>query len=753
MQGTMWWKLLLLTLYLAMLFILSRILEAVAYYEGRVASRLIDPVSLGVRKLKLLLDKRGVSYAGVVEKPEMTDLVETSGEVSEGEIIAVTLTSRSARVSSTNFTCGDHFYEEVEDTKDSVWVVQVIPHARRMFMQPKDWATLVEKVSHFGVRTGIFDCSLDYRLCDHKAWYSSRLVLALPRGHKAKDSVVLHSYTGSTGVPAVFDWVNKNLASRIQEINTFEELVTKWFHFGDKDDDDAETQTKLRVVLFTQMSIPAMFFSVLSVKFTGRAKFGMVNTKRGTGRGIAKKLNIGKMPRYQIITPESNYTFGSHSGEYLNSDSMALFLRSVYPEVNDMFLLSLIVINAACIFDLCIMHASILRRLGTLLWDIGKWNCLLIVLWLPVLAVLQLPYMHLLLNSVLKLLRVGSLTTAASWVRADWLWYSAVSSKLLVSTFVTFLCAVALLHWLYGTPDVNDADASSHISSSQWWNLQLDSVTSYLFRPMSSLTPTIGPPPLDLEIGMELLIERMAVPNFWLRPMISMDYIKDLPVWKYTGPNIDSDPGSDANSDIDKVDSDGECDAVSTTCGATWQQGQDKPRKPLMFVCEKCRALQNSMESRGKSQEQLDAERMESESACAKFLMDSDYKCTCQQDDCSSGASGSGGTEHNHRRSPKKDLCKDSRSRCSNHDDGSNLSPRDQSMSEYVAPPGMLANTECAICLENYRYGITLCGLPCGHTFHERCIMGWITRDNHCCPVCRWPAYRAKPCLLHQHAE
>ena len=62
-----------------MLFILSRILEAVAYYEGRVASHLIDPVSLGVRKLKLLLDKRGVSYAGVVEKPEMTELVEASG--------------------------------------------------------------------------------------------------------------------------------------------------------------------------------------------------------------------------------------------------------------------------------------------------------------------------------------------------------------------------------------------------------------------------------------------------------------------------------------------------------------------------------------------------------------------------------------------------------------------------------------------------------------------------------------------------
>ncbi|GIY08534.1 hypothetical protein CEXT_190901 [Caerostris extrusa] len=34
---------------------------------------------------------------------------------------------------------------------------------------------------------------------------------------------------------------------------------------------------------------------------------------------------------------------------------------------------------------------------------------------------------------------------------------------------------------------------------------------------------------------MELLIERLAVPNLWLQPVISMDYIKDLPVWTYRG--------------------------------------------------------------------------------------------------------------------------------------------------------------------------------------------------------------------------
>ena len=78
----MWWKLFLLSLYLVLLFVLSRILEAVAYYEGGyLASRLLDPVSLSVRRLKTLLDQRGVSYAGVVERPELTELVDASGKL------------------------------------------------------------------------------------------------------------------------------------------------------------------------------------------------------------------------------------------------------------------------------------------------------------------------------------------------------------------------------------------------------------------------------------------------------------------------------------------------------------------------------------------------------------------------------------------------------------------------------------------------------------------------------------------------
>lgn len=79
----MWLKLLLLTFYLIFLFILSRILEAASWYQDTEAFltsfAALDPITLSVRKLKELLDSRGISYTGVVEKQELIQLIESSG--------------------------------------------------------------------------------------------------------------------------------------------------------------------------------------------------------------------------------------------------------------------------------------------------------------------------------------------------------------------------------------------------------------------------------------------------------------------------------------------------------------------------------------------------------------------------------------------------------------------------------------------------------------------------------------------------
>lgn len=87
------------------------------------------------------------------------------GGVTDGEleVAALAMADETTEAVCTNFTCGTHFYEEVEDTKDSVWVVQVVCDRYGLFMQHGNWKMFVKKVSRFGVRTGIFDCTLDRR--------------------------------------------------------------------------------------------------------------------------------------------------------------------------------------------------------------------------------------------------------------------------------------------------------------------------------------------------------------------------------------------------------------------------------------------------------------------------------------------------------------------------------------------------------------------------------------------------------------
>lgn len=65
---------------------------------------------------------------------------------------------------ATNFTGGSHFLEQVEDAKDSVWLVRVI--AKQWNFQPpseRTWTSVINKVTKFGVRVGNFHCKTDYR--------------------------------------------------------------------------------------------------------------------------------------------------------------------------------------------------------------------------------------------------------------------------------------------------------------------------------------------------------------------------------------------------------------------------------------------------------------------------------------------------------------------------------------------------------------------------------------------------------------
>lgn len=64
---------------------LARLFEAVVWYEtGTFASQLVDPVTLSYKKLKTILEHRGLGYSGLVEKKDVSELVEKSGEEPDG---------------------------------------------------------------------------------------------------------------------------------------------------------------------------------------------------------------------------------------------------------------------------------------------------------------------------------------------------------------------------------------------------------------------------------------------------------------------------------------------------------------------------------------------------------------------------------------------------------------------------------------------------------------------------------------------
>uniref|UniRef100_K1Q4T7 Uncharacterized protein n=1 Tax=Magallana gigas TaxID=29159 RepID=K1Q4T7_MAGGI len=266
----MWFKLILLLIYVAVLFVLARVLEAVSWIEtGVLSHRLLDPMTLSVLKLKTLLEQRGVSYEGVVEKPELSELVDTTGLVTEGEVIDA---GSEESCTATNFTGGSHFLEQVEDAKDSVWLVRVI--AKQWNFQPpseRTWTSVINKVTKFGVRVGNFHCKTDYRFCHMKNWDSTRLILGLPQNFQSKSQVQLYTYSGNHRLVSISHWIKDTVNRKVLVISDPGELNRNWISYTQAEDPE------IRIIMVSKHSQVPLFYSALSVRFPGRIRFGVTS--------------------------------------------------------------------------------------------------------------------------------------------------------------------------------------------------------------------------------------------------------------------------------------------------------------------------------------------------------------------------------------------------------------------------------------------------------------------------------------------
>ncbi|XP_034235362.1 E3 ubiquitin-protein ligase RNF103-like [Thrips palmi] len=835
-----WLQLLLLFAYLLLVLVASCLLDLILWYQhGLSPIQVVNPLLLKVRQIKLLLDSRGVSYTEYFEKNELVQVLQDSAEVMMGEVeqvsaITVPLKERLTRppTAISHFTGGAHFYEQVEDTRDSVWLVQVVT-SNEPLLDDYNWRLVCHQLEPFGIRIGIFDCRQDYKLCETKGWVEPLLLLAMPKGRKAKDKVILQPFTSSKP-QVIVDWVHQQLSLWVKRIQSIDEVEKDWLDMsqnvtintsGSKENvlstPDGTGSTSVSVLLLTQLLQPPLFLAALSIKFTGRVNFGMLTVKKEDTETVRKRLRLNdrKLPVYIVITPEKKVVYGSRKLEYFNMWSMNVFLRGIQPEMNDVFLFSLLLVNMLVGLTVCLTSTHLWFRWAVYsLWALVKYNLWLFSAWLVFIAMARFEVFGLVIDRLLLILRVVGLSDSGSFVRTELAVLTQNPIVFLIS-FISFVLSVSVLirffapSWLISAP--NDLP-----NQRPWWEvLPMDSYwVNYLFRPMASLSRPMPTSQTELEDGIEMLIERLAVPNFWLQSVIPVDYIKDLPVWRYHGWNVVEEQPISSVCIRDKLlhtstprflehmmDAEDPPNLIPCCCVCSGEDtGDHSPRiscsqhlththnstgssDSLLHPTNGCLCSQEQVHphSRGGStytQEHPNfhsngsskppfkipnagASEQSTQCFCPLFpgwtkksIGNSKAPGKCQncRDSCHKIRAGrtSGSTCSASAQQSRNSVWNNCRN-C--HWLETDIEESDISDSEstigWTLPEGMLATTDCAVCLECYNYGSVLCGLPCGHNYHQRCILAWLQRDNHHCPVCRWPAYRTKAQRIHLHQE
>ena len=98
-------------------------------------------------------------------------------------------------------------------------------------------------------------------------------------------------------------------------IPNIEEVEKDWLHFkqnetaaNDPDEfiikkSDDSKSTSVQVLLLSHLLHPPLFLAALSIKFTGRVRFGMFTVKKEEADSVRKRLRLGdrKLPTYLVV--------------------------------------------------------------------------------------------------------------------------------------------------------------------------------------------------------------------------------------------------------------------------------------------------------------------------------------------------------------------------------------------------------------------------------------------------------------------
>lgn len=287
-------------------------------------------------------------------------------------------------------------------------------------------------------------------------------------------------------------------------------------------------------------------------------------------------------------------------------------------------------------------------------------------------------------------------------MRADWTFYSS-HPALFLSTYLAHGLLVDYFEKKRRCGVRSHEDSTTNL---EWLASLWDWYTSYLLHPIASLQQ-IPSDHSDWEDDPSFLFERLAFPDLWLRPLVNMDYMKALPTWRFraVGQHRGEGSGGKLDEDADSSHSDTESREQRDSLPAGPSRPPHCSKRHKRSLCNQDSSTQLSVYNN------VDSAASASSLCC----------------------------HHENGSSPSADRAPG---------DGC-LTPEGVSNHQHCDwsawPCDMLQCSECVVCLENFVSEELLMGLPCGHAFHQQCIVVWLAGGRHCCPVCRWPSYKKKP--------
>lgn len=742
----MWRRPALLVLYLALVVAITWLVELGHWWEtGHTTFQLVNPLrNLSVAQIRRLLDARGLQYAGVLEKREIVGLLQQSGAVQYGELQGQPQNTEVKPM--LELSRKEDFYEQIYDENETVWVVEVVPaegqYAGHRILDDRTWHALMPRLQTLQVDGAVLACQYDRRFCARQGWTLPQLLLILPPERDTSEQSIMKlsgrehiTFVSTTQLSAnsVLSWLHGRILSRVEPIQDIKQLEEVWLN-------TTHIQEKKipHMVYISELLNPPLLIAALGLRFSTRIKLASFTVKKEEKEQVSrllKRSGISGVPSLVIVTSEGMAPYGAQRGETLTRPALSLYICALQPHLNDAFLISLAVANllaAADFFYFLDGRVRVWRHVGASFTRAAFNNAGVMLLWLAVTALFRPASVRAALPSTAWVATMFSATRVSSFIRYHWLMVQSHPAIFWVSAAMFGFIILAWRNLL------GRRNAEQEEPDGGWWSsFPVDNyLVDVLFRPMTSLSRPRPSQDLGLEEGMERLIERLATPDLWLHPVIPTDYMKELPMWRYDGWGNEDDLKSESETDVDSV-SENESDTLldSHTCCrdeecrlcSLWASVKE------VHVCHRCAILKRKLERRHlrrRAMEQTD------HSAVTHEKLQRVYENCCKTRQ--KQPTPVNGTRQGRNKGPSW-----------------LLSPQRLTELKWTAPPHAIESRICAICLGRYGWAAVLCGLPCGHNYHHACITEWLLKDNHHCPTCRWPSYKAKsmPVSAREHQD